>query len=286
MPFYLGPVGNLQALPYMARGATAALDFPGETHTLLSGARYRHQVGDPRRTYTMARQMLTHDEAAVVEALALGAYGPGPFALIDPWRRNMLTANQSTGTDAGADPAGFYAATGTLASSTTQAEVGARSLSWTVTASGQELRVSGSSSANADPAFDVPVLPSTAYVFKVRVRSLATVSVTARLYWFSTSGASLSSVTSSNVSSTSAGWATVTISGTSPAGAALARPAVRTASAASTTVFVDQAQLEAGSSASGWTPGTGVPRVVFEALGDSYPLVDRHDVDVTLVEVG
>jgi hypothetical protein len=29
-----------------------------------------------------------------------------------------------------------------------------------------------------------------------------------------------------------------------------------------------------------------VPRVVFEALGDSYPLVDRHDVDVTLVEVG
>jgi len=48
-------------------------------------------------TYELDWASLQPDQHSIVEEFHLGARGPGPHVLLDPWRRNHLTANQSAG---------------------------------------------------------------------------------------------------------------------------------------------------------------------------------------------
>lgn len=291
MTIYLGPVGALQALPSIGRGIGAALSVPTAVHQIAGpqGGRVVDRVGAAKRTYALSRDHLTVDELSVLEGLYLGAYGPGPFVLLEPWRRNLLAPNQSSGTDVLRDTTGFKAVTGTLSSTTAQADAGSRSLAWAVTAANQRMVTGDQANVTAaTPAVDIPVLPSTAYIARVRGRlSASTGTVRLDAYWFTSTGAAISSSIGTAQALTTTGFTSFTVSATSPATAALLRLSVtNTVMGAAQTIYLDQWQLQQAGALDGWTVGTGVPRVAFTGdLGETYSVYPSVSATIELTEV-
>lgn len=98
------------------------------------------------RTWTFSHQWLTPDVMSVFMEYATRQRGIGPFILIDPQMKNLLTPNQASGTDALHSSEGFATvSTGdTLTSITGWAGQGERSLQWSwmpVTGASGVLRV-------------------------------------------------------------------------------------------------------------------------------------------------
>jgi len=293
MTIYLGPVGALQSLPSVGRGFAANVALGTAAHEIAGGrgGRVVDRVGAPLRTWTMGRAFLTLDEIGVLEGLALGGYGAGPFVLLDPWQRNLLSPNQSSGTDVLDDTTGFVAVTGSVSSSTAQADAGQRSLAWAVTAANQRVMTGATAATTtALPATDIPVLPSTAYIARARGRlSASTGTVRLDVFWYKADGTAAS--TASNSGSTQAlatgSFTSFTVSATSPADAALARLSViNTVMGAAQTIYLDAWQAQQAAALDAWTVGLGVPRVCFtEQLGRTYRVLPYVDADFTLTEV-
>lgn len=292
MTTYLGPVGNLQAVP--DNGALKrAFAIPTSVHEIAGtrGGRVVDRVGTPKATYTADLTGLTQDEVSVWEGLALNAYGLGPHVLLEPWRRNLLTANQSTGTDTDRDTSGFVANAGTLSTSGSAfADMGSRSLIWDVTALNQKMMTGALSSITAaDPAVDIPVLPNTVYSARVRARALTgTPQIRLDMRWFTAAGVFISESTGTATVPSTAGFTDVPcLSITSPATAALLRLKVENTVAPTTnTFYLDKWQLQFGATLDAWTVGTGVPRVSFtEGFDQSYSVHPYVNGSVTLVEV-
>jgi hypothetical protein len=287
---YLGPLGNLIALPSIGRGITAPLNTPTVVHQLAGrGGRVLDKVGPAKRTYGLTVQGGSA-EAGILEALYLGAYGPGPYVLYDPWRLNLLSANQSSGTDVLADTTGFVAITGTLTSSTVQSDHGGRSLAWAVTAASQQMMLGTlANTTNATLLTDTPVLPSTVYSAGARLRlSASTGTARVDVYWFDKTGAFISASTGTATALSNAAFTTCPcLNVTSPSTAALARCSViNTVMGAAQTIYGDKWQVALGVTLPTWTVGTGVPRVSFDAeLGETYPIWPAIDSTFSLVEV-
>lgn len=290
--FYLGPVGNLQALPMEGGPVDATLTVPTAVHQIagLRGGRVVDRVGAAKRTYKLPGEWLTTESLAVLESLYLGAYGPGPYVLLDPWRQNLLTANQSSGTDVGRDTTGFVAITGTLTSSAAQADHGTRSLAWAVTAANQRMmQGSLANTTNATPALDTPVLPSTVYSFGNRMRlSASTGTARVDVYWFTAAGVFISASTGTATALSNSAFTTcLCLNVTSPATAALARfSVINTVMGAAQTLHQDKWQAALGAVLPAWAVGTGVPRVSFDGdLSQSYSIFPYVDAGLTMVEV-
>jgi hypothetical protein len=291
MTIYLGPVGNLIALPSIGRGISAPLSVPSAVHQIAGrGGRVVDRFpGAASRVYALTVQGGSA-EANTLEALYLGAYGPGPYVLNEPWRKNLLSANQSSGTDVLADTTGFVAITGTLTSSTAQSVLGPRSLAWAVTAANQRIMQGDlANTTNATPLRDTPVLPSIAYTGQAWGRLSASTGTTRLdIYWFTSAGVFISASTGTAVAMSNSAFGSFTVTATSPANAALARLSViNTVMGAAQTIYLDKWQFESGSTATAWFLGTGIPRVSFtDDLGEVYPVWPYTDLTFTLTEVG
>lgn len=292
MTIWFGRVGALTAFPSIGRSISAPLSVPSAVHQIAGrGGRVVDRFpGAAARVYGMARSWLTADELSIFEAYYLGAYGPGPFVLIEPWRRNMLSANQSSGTDVLADTTGFVALTGAITSSTAQADNGVRSLAWAVTAANQSI-ITGNiaGTATADVAFDVPVLPLATYTGQYRGRlSTSTGTVRIDILWYDAAGTFISTSTGTPAALSTSAFTTIAVNGTAPSNAALARlRAQNTVMGAAQTIYLDKWQFEMPSAFSPWVMGTGVPRVSFtDDLAQTYNLYPYADAGFTLTEVG
>lgn len=292
MTIYLGRVGNLIALPSVGKGITASLDLPTAIHQIAGtrGGRVVDLVGAAKRTFTFPRDYLTLDELSIFETMALGGYGPGPYVLLEPWRRNLLTANQSTGTDVLADTTGFAANAGTITSDIVQADQGLRSLTWAVTAANQQVLTGNLTSiTGADDTVDIPVLPSTVYSARVRDR-ISTSTGTARLdmRWFTAAEVFISESTGTATALSTAAFTDLPcLNITSPSNAALLRlKVIDTVMGAAQTHFLDKWQLQFGATLDPWTIGTGVPRVCFtDSFDQTYNLFPFVSGSVSLTEV-
>lgn len=297
MTIYLGPVGNLQALPSMTAGIKADLDLRAGVQQALGGARTVDYVGDPKRTYVMDRKRATADELAILEALAFELYGSGPYALIDPTRRNMLSLNQSSAGDYDHDSSGFSVLAGSVATTgpVTTAAQGRYHQTYTSAAAGAA-GTSGLLAGSRATAAEViavgnatPVRQSVDYTFQARLKHVSGTAAAwrASLHWYDVAGALISTSNGSGAVVTGA-YADYSVTAASPAAAAYVVPGVTNNAvlAAANVVAVDSLMLSQASAAGLWVPGTGVPRVVFTALGDSYPSQGYHDAALTLVEVG
>src|SRR6266487_2027250 len=112
--FYLGQAGSLLQIK-----TPVSLDpsqvRKGGTHDLLGGGMVRDTLGY-RRKFTVGWEYATADELSVLELLYATA---GPLVFVDPSRRNLLEANQSSGTATLKTTDGFVVATGTLTSDAT-----------------------------------------------------------------------------------------------------------------------------------------------------------------------
>lgn len=293
MTIYLGPVGNLIALPSIGRGISAALTVPSAVHQIAGrGGRVVDRFpGAASRVYGMARSWLTADELTIVESMYLGAYGSGPFVLLEPWRANLLSANQSSGTDVLDDTTGFVPITGLLTSSTAQSDHGSRSLAWAVTAANQRMMLGDlANTTNANLLRDVPVLPSTVYSVGNRSRlSASTGTARVDVYWFTAAGAFISASTGTATALSNAAFTTCPcLNVTSPSTAAVMRASmINTVMGAAQTIYSDKWQVAYGATLPAWTLGTGVPRVSFtDDLAETYNGPGYMDAGFTLTEVG
>lgn len=288
---YLGPPGNLQSLPYMGRGIGATLDLAASVQRSLGGARTVDYVGSPKRTYSMERKYLTAFELSTLESLALGAFGATPYVLIEPWRLNVLTANQSTAGETQADTTGFYAAgntTVTLQGPGTTARTGQYNMRVAGAINGAGLRLADSTSAATVISTGIPVLPSASYTFSAWLKHFSgTAASTWRctVQWYDSAGASISA-TGGTASLVTGSYTQRTLTTTSPSNVAYVIPRVdtNTALVAANTIDVDDLMLNQGTTTT-WAMGTGVPKVAFTELSNTYPSAEYHDVSFTLQEV-
>ncbi len=269
--FYLGQAGSLLQIK-----TPANLDPPqvrkGGTHDLLAGGSVRDTIGY-RRKFTVGWEYATTDELSVLELLYQIA---GPLVFVDPSRRNLLEANQSSGTATLKTTDGFVATTGTLTSDATAnpAIAAARSLKWNnsgALGSTGNGPFTGTSTSTANLTDDVPVVAGLPYSFSVTAQRSAAnaISVGARIAWYDTTGALISGTTGTGVALASGSWSVVKLENqTAPAGAAFAKVAVHNTATTSgaTAVFMAGWQLEQATAASAWVLGTGVPKVTFDDL--------------------
>jgi hypothetical protein len=293
--WWLGPAGSLvqlvepspgsgpsrprrRAVHYpAARGGQATVDDLGRYATI-------------KLTWSEA-DLLTADELSVVETLY---ETPGPYRLIDGSRRNLLTPNQSKGTDALADATGFSALTqGVVSSSTAQARSGVRSLAWdtqtALAATGRGVLFSGTS-ATPDATW-AAVRPSTAYTVSCYVRASAAVNMQIGISFYSAAAALLSSPSTAGSAVSTTDWSTrLTFTATSDATAAYGVVKVlnSTTTGAAVTVYLDDAQLEEGSSATAQVVGIGTPQVDFADLDVACQWLNPplYTATATLEEIG
>jgi hypothetical protein len=292
---YLGYPGALQALARPAFGYAPVDEVRAGDHELLSGARVRDRIG-VRRRFTLNWQAMVDADWALVRALARI---PGPFRYLDPLEPNMLTANQSTGTDELRTTEGVTARfQGTVSSSTAQQRSWQRSIAW---ATGTALAATNrgiycyNSPSTVDSTWTA-VRPSTAYTCSGYLRASAAVSMYAGFDYHDAAGVyiSTSAFGSSTALSTSNFNTRVTQTATTPATAAYAIPfwLNSTTTGAAITVYADELQMEQAGAATAFDLGAGTPWVSVESLNHSVVMVyaststARHEVELVLVEVG
>jgi hypothetical protein len=237
------------------------------------------------------RNPLTADELSVLETLY---ESQGPLRFIDGSKRNLLTPNQSEGTDALYDTTGFSAFTqGTVSSATAQARTGLRSLAWDTAgalgATGRGVRFF--TDVNTIDETWTAVLPSTAYTASVYVRASAAVSMQVGINFYSSAGTLLSSPSAAGVAVSTTDWSTrLTFTATSDATAAygIVKVLNTTTTAATIQVYLDDAQLEEGSSTTAQVVGVGTPTVDFASLEPALVWANPmlYTADVTLEGIG
>jgi hypothetical protein len=272
--FWLGPAGGLVQVRAPSPDYTTPRIRLGGTHETLAGGLIRDTIGY-RRTITLRLPPdQTAEQYSALEALY--ELPLGPYRYLDPTRRNLLTANQSSGTDAARDTTGLVVNTqGVISSSTAQAHSGTRSILWdTVTPLGATGRgvTFGTSSTGPDKTW-AAVLPSTAYTLSMWARASAAVQMKSRIDYCDAAGTNLSTINGTPVT-LSTSWQQITATGTSPSNVAyaLARATNSDTPAGAVQVYLDDAQLEEGSTASTWVLGTGVPLMTIDSFEPDYSL--------------
>lgn len=288
---YLGRPGALHTLP-MPRGSILATRArPRAEFALASGGRRVGELPGGKRRYTLRYNSLPPDLFAYLEAIDQGLEGPGPFVLLDPGRRNQLTANQSSATSERNDTTGFTASIGALASESVVYNRGPRSLKWTfsATTAGTLDCDSISSSWYGVPTFSGRV--QTFAFYALGGGSDAVVTLGAQIRWLTTTGSVVSTSSGSTAATNGSTWTQYTVSATAPSTAAFAMARINASAGISngSILYLDQLQLEEGSSATSWVPGTGVVPVAPLSLNDEWPwgFPDyRSGSDLVLQEVG
>lgn len=292
---YFGRPGALQAIPEPRGGRDITRLRRRSQFALGSGGVRTATIVGGKRTFSLNWEALDAATWAYLESFDQGHQGPGPFAYLDPSRRNMLTDNQSGATSVTNDTTGFTAAGtgGNLASESVIVKRGPRSLRWNFATA---TPASATVSLNT-PSRDFPGIPVAirAHSFCVQARTAgAGVTLQARLTWLDAAGATISSSTGNATPAVSGAWTAVkVVNATAPAGTAfvlasvVATVATITAGAA---VLLDELQLVEGAVADPlWSPGTGVLPVDVMSLNESPPFgFSQYRTGPTLVlqEVG
>lgn len=285
---YLGPAGNLQAIRHPAPGYSFPLSILGGTHQLLSGARVRDVTGR-KRTWQMLWRYLTDAEFGLLEGLALGVYGPGPFRLVDVAAgKNVLSPNVSSGTDRLLTAEGFTAGVSSTDASTAWnlqggpfPKHGTRTLRVPVGTTAAQF---SDVTAIVDK---VPVVPGIAYTFSAYLSLVTTnFGVYVQLHWQDAAGAALSNRAGNAITG---GAGRSSAAEVAPAGAAFAFLTAKlnaaNSSGAIQQVYLDGLQFEQSTAPSDWAYGVGLPTVAIDALDHSVPIVGQHDCSLTLLEV-
>lgn len=310
LDYYLGQPGALALLPSPNDAVSRPRQRNRSLVRLYNGGSTVLMQQYAKGQWTLSWDHLYNADADVIHAFADGAMGRGPFGLIDPTVRNMLTFEvASTGIRTSAD-IGWQANGGTVArSGAVSPQRFAGVLSWSGMDVGDVLTMQASydlvplrwmdldshawqddpytwagypdnpqwSGDTSTVPFWVPGLPVS---FSVSAKGSSTVNLTALC--LDVNGNPVGTVLLATATLTAA-WTrlTGTLSNT-PAGTAFVLPSLAMA-ANPAVVSVCAAQGEYASTASLWQPGYGSPRVVLIADPDvSVPQFDYTSTAITL----
>jgi hypothetical protein len=290
---YLGYPGSLMQLPSPAPGYEPVDIVRGATHELLSGGNVRDRVG-VRRRFTLNWPAATDSSYQLLRSLTRL---PGPYRYMDPLEANLLTVNQSNGSDETRTTEGAMARfQGTLTSSTAQFRSWSRSFAWnSVTA----LSISGRGIYLYNDEFTVDaswaaVRPNVQYTASGYLRATSAVSFQAGIDWMTAAGTFISVSLGTGAAVSTANFNTrFTVTATAPSNAAYGIPFFINTSTPGTilTVYADELQFEEGAAASSFRLGVGTPQVSVDSLGHNVLLADAtvgfalHEVELVLLEL-
>lgn len=271
---YFGRPGALIDLPQPRDGVQTTYLRPSAAFRAGSGgARVGRNLAG-KRQFSLNWNQLWYETFAEVEAFHLGHEGPGPFVLHDPARVNWLMVNQSGATSQTNDTLNFTVAGSgvNITSSASAYRRGPRSLRTNFT-----LATSGAivldSPAEEWPG--IPVIASQAITFSCYAQGAgldAIMSVTPQLLWYDVNGTLLSTTAGTPLTTAAGSFQAMSVSGTPAASAVyvLCRLLI-TGSSAGSVLYLDSFQLERGSTASSWRPGTGIFPVQVISLTEAWP---------------
>ncbi|GGM53155.1 hypothetical protein ACFFX1_55035 [Dactylosporangium sucinum] len=296
MTFWLGKPGALVALPHPGRGISADLTIASQVTETIGGGRAVDRAPTGRRAYELDWTSLTPEQHSLIEEFFVGARGTGPFVLLDPWRRNQLTAQQSSATSVSNDTTGFatIGAGATTASSTALFERGPRALAWSLPASPSGVRLNVLAPNALWPG--IPVVAGLNYRWQTRQRLQGldtSAQIQPRIDWMNAAGSVIFTDAAGTIPTiVDTAFGDCVLAANAPAGAVYALPHVAPIAAtvtATTTVHIDRLMfsMSVGSSAgTTWVLGTGVPMVSVVQSPTAYRKPSRRRVGLTLVEVG
>lgn len=271
---YFGRPGFLAELPQPRGGVKATRVRPTSVFATAGGRARVDRMLDGSREYVLSWNRLFYEDWAYLEGFDQGLQGPGPFALLDPGRINLLQANQAGATSVSNSASGFTPATSaqTVTSDQFLYNRGPRSLDWNFT-------TTTSASLALDPPSDswpgIPVINrSMAFSFLARRKpATASAQVRAVMQWLDVSGNTLETTLGTYTVVTSGAWVAVSLIDSPPSSAAAyLNVSVHGSGQASGTYFaLDNFQLEVGASATTWRPATGVMPVQVVSLDEQWP---------------
>jgi hypothetical protein len=240
MPMWLGNPGGVVQLPYPARGLTPTLSIPATVRRTLGGGQVVARAAGARRTYNLAWEFLTPEQFSVLEEFYTRARGPGPFALLDPGRRNRLSLNQSSATSTEGNATGFTVDPSEAVTPNPDGYLrGPQSLRWTLPAT----VTSGVLDFDAPRGlFGVPAPAGQPWTFSGAVSLaglVASVSVTPVLSWRRVDGSEAVVTSGTPVNAVPGAWTSYSVQlAAPPAGTVSLRAQLRVAPGALTTLGV------------------------------------------------
>lgn len=276
---YFGAPGSLVAITWPRGGLAATRIRDTSTFPLGSGGAQVWRMLGGKRIYRLDYSSLDYSTFITLLAYDQGHNGPGPFALVDPGQRNMLTVNQSAATSLtnGADNFTVSGSGGTITSDAVLYHRGPRSLKWSFSITNPSNGATLALDAPEASWSGIPVVLR-AHTFSFYARAAAgsgPVSLQAKMAYLTSAGGANGSTTGNLTAATSAAWTQLTVTGTPGASSAFLNCSV-VASAGTITsgeaVNLDEFMLNEGSAVdSTWSPGTGVMPVQIVSLADVQP---------------
>lgn len=231
MSFYLGNplTGTMVELPHPGKGLQPTMERGANVRRTVGGGQSVALSPGVRRTYSLQWTDLSPTEYTVLEEFFTGGRGPGPWALVDPGRRNHLSLNQASATSADNDGTGWYVMAPETVTSEPDAYVrGPRSARWSLPAGYATgiLRFPGPGSYPG-----VPVIPGQPWTFTAQVSATATsATVVPALSFLDRGGYEVAAYVGSPVVANVGAWAAVAIAvGLPPVGGVFVQPQLRVA---------------------------------------------------------
>jgi hypothetical protein len=275
---YLGLPGSVNEVWCPFGGVGSSRVRPNSVFTAGDGSTRVQRGRSGNRTYRLDYGGLGAASFQYLESIHSGHLGAGPFVFLDPARRNLLTVNQSSSTQDtnSVDDFAFVGGSGQALSSTSAQTYGlqTRSVLWSSSASSPLTAQLRLNSPSVDwPGW--PVIPRP-YSFGCGVLGGgldATMDLTLSIDWYSLSGATLVSTTSTATITTTTSWQFCKLENANPpAGAAWCIPYVNVTGATISTgslIYFGGFQLNEGATVDTvWSPGTGILPVVPISLDD------------------
>lgn len=274
--WYIGPYGDLRAIPCPETGLTSTVVRYGGIRQSLSGARTMDITGY-RRQYDFDFRWLEYDDCRWLEAMHLRLV-PGPFRLVDPCRLNRLTPESSFTRPAMSTSTGIDLSSGTwywVQDWPTGPYGGTQGLRWTSYA--------GSSTMKFDTRRGVTVFTTESVTFSAYLKGASALSVTARFDWYDRLGTLLTPSTNATFSVTTS-WDRYSINRTAPAGAAYGVP-VLTMPASPVDLYSAAAMVNSGATALTWEPGGGSPVVLLDQFETESPRFNLTNCSARFLEM-
>jgi hypothetical protein len=279
---YFGIPGSLVTLPQPRNGVETTRVRPRQTFPLGNGEARARATQNGSRLFELSYNSIDFATHSLLLAFDQGHYGPGPFALLDPGERNMLTVNQSASTAQTNDATNFtVAGSGCSIASSTALVLPypdtPRALAWSFNVSSP---ASGAANVTLDAPYPgwpgIPCVASRSLCFSCQIRGGGTDAVATfrlDLQWYDANEVFISTSSGTPVASASGAWAGMTCVAAAPSNAAFVLPRIQYITGASngSIIYFARFQLEEGAIVGTWRPGTGVPPVVVVGYTDKWP---------------
>lgn len=273
---YLGNPGALTKLYWPSGGINAPRIRASSVFNTGTGGTRMSKLLTAARTYTLDYAGLGRENWAILEAYDQGHMGPGPFVLLDPGRRNLLTVNQSASTSQTNDTTGFTLttdATGhSISSDSTQKTDVPRTLKWFFPATPTSTLLTLDSPSTVWPG--IPVIRRQ-YTFACACLGLlGSIDFQVEIDWLDLAGTTVVGTATSGIVSSLAGtWLTFAATGTPPASAVWARCYLNPSNAsiaAGEGLYLTDFIFNEGPREP-WSPGTGIYPVQVVSQADITP---------------